>query len=551
MRRLPVVILVMVALLVAVVTGCGAHRYDGRLVAADSLIAQGCSDSALALLEALPTAALTTDGDRAYHGLLISQARYKAYVVATSDSDINRALSYYRAHSREREKLTRAYIYKGAVMEELGHPDSAMYYYKSAEATADEKDYVNLGQINTRIANLYRIYYGNEHICYKRYNHAYKYHVLTGNKVLQFYNLYNMFMMNAITHQEHNDSILEKVKALAVELDDSSKMFGINELHCRQLLQYDSTLQMSKGIAMNCLNEFGQYINNDLLLDLAFIYIKEGELDSARFYINHVNETLNPDDQERIIVRKLEISSMISTSEGNYSNAGDYLKMAKNKSDSILNSTYKYRIEKIDKIFDEQAENRKSLKISSLKGAIGLFICLIVALLAILLIVLHYNRVKRTKLILEGLKGSAVNDHAHLLSQLDSKSDVIENMISNLVELIRSCLEAGADRRASHVARQIKDSVVNVADESFWKALKSHVDKHHNGIISTIAQYPGIKESDLRFIELCCCNFSYIEIAIIMGYSPKYISTKRRNIVKKLEKDHRCQEYINRIMTKE
>ena len=164
---------------------------------------------------------------------------------------------------------------------------------------------------------------------------------------------------------------------------------------------------------------------------------------------------------------------------------------------------------------------------------------------------LHYNRVKRTKLILEGLKGSAVNDHAHLLSQLDSKSDVIENMISNLVELIRSCLEAGADRRASHVARQIKDSVVNVADESFWKALKSHVDKHHNGIISTIAQYPGIKESDLRFIELCCCNFSYIEIAIIMGYSPKYISTKRRNIVKKLEKDHRCQEYINRIMTKE
>ena len=159
---MPVVILVMIVVLVAVVTGCsGAHRYDGRLVAADNLM-RNDPDSALALLEDLPTASLTTDGDRAYHGLLLAQARYKAYVTATSDSDINRALSYYRAHSGEREKLTRAYIYKGAVMEELGHPDSAMYYYKSAEATAAPDDYFNLGYCNLRIAELYQTFYYND-----------------------------------------------------------------------------------------------------------------------------------------------------------------------------------------------------------------------------------------------------------------------------------------------------------------------------------------------------------------------------------------------------
>ena len=61
--------------------------------------------------------------------------------------------------------LTRAFIYKGAVMEELGHPDSAMHYYKTAEAAAHEKDYANLGQINTRIADVFRKNDGDDQTC--------------------------------------------------------------------------------------------------------------------------------------------------------------------------------------------------------------------------------------------------------------------------------------------------------------------------------------------------------------------------------------------------
>ena len=143
----------------AVVPSCGnTHRYDNRLMAADSLI-HDHADSAMALLEALSSNDLATDGDRAYRDLLLVQARYKAYVTATSDSDINYALGYYRAHPKEKEKLTRANIYKGAVMEELGHPDSALLYFKTAETTADPDDYYNLGYSKMRIASLYK----NEH----------------------------------------------------------------------------------------------------------------------------------------------------------------------------------------------------------------------------------------------------------------------------------------------------------------------------------------------------------------------------------------------------
>ena len=150
MRKLMVFIWTMLVLGAMVPSCSNSHRYDNRLMAADSLI-HDHADSAMALLEALSSNDLATDGDRAYRDLLLVQARYKAYVTATSDSDINYALAYYKQHPKEKEKLTRANIYKGAVMEELGHPDSALLYFKTAETTADPDDYYNLGYSKMRI----------------------------------------------------------------------------------------------------------------------------------------------------------------------------------------------------------------------------------------------------------------------------------------------------------------------------------------------------------------------------------------------------------------
>ncbi len=144
MQRQPISPLIIILAVVAFLTACTpAAHYDGRLAAADSLM-HDRPDSALAILQALHPDSLATQGDHAYRDLLLTQARYKCYITATTDSAINRALHYYRRHSHEQEKLTRAYIYKGAVMEELGHPDSAMHYYKTAEATAAPDDYFNL-----------------------------------------------------------------------------------------------------------------------------------------------------------------------------------------------------------------------------------------------------------------------------------------------------------------------------------------------------------------------------------------------------------------------
>ena len=71
MKRLPLVILVF-AVLAAVVAGCGrTPRYDGRLVAADSLM-RSVPDSALAIVEGVCRDSLAAEGDRAYRDLLLT-----------------------------------------------------------------------------------------------------------------------------------------------------------------------------------------------------------------------------------------------------------------------------------------------------------------------------------------------------------------------------------------------------------------------------------------------------------------------------------------------
>ena len=130
------------------------------LVELDSLIA-AAPDSAAARLAAWPADSLRTAADRAYHALLLTQARYKAYIPLDSGSldTVNVAVAHY-ADGHDPEKQTRSLLYKGCVMEELARPDSAMYCYKAAEdhAARSGDDYQR-GYALMRMASLYQSRY--------------------------------------------------------------------------------------------------------------------------------------------------------------------------------------------------------------------------------------------------------------------------------------------------------------------------------------------------------------------------------------------------------
>ena len=546
-KRLPLVILVF-ALLVAVVAGCShSARYDGRLVTADSLM-WDTPDSALAVLCAIDS--LSGEANQAYRDLLVTQARYKCYqeITASDDSAISRAITHYRRHSGEREKLTRAYLYKGAVMEELGHIDSAMYYYKHAEFAADKRDYANLGQINIRIADLYRVYYADKQTCYDKFSQALKYYTLAGNKRLQLNCLYHMGGCSGITRTSDSKELLEQASQLAIELNDSSNYYKCQELLCRQLYYQEKTLPEAKKIALHCLNNYRRYVDNSLLLDLADIYIRSGMPDSAKFYLSFINSQMVPSEISQIKTRKHLILSRIAEFEGDISLSNHYDKLAHQVSDSISNNKNKYLIQQIEDDFNRNQNSKTQSNITRLRWTI-IAILLIAVLLASLFTALNFRKTRNTKAIIKELVKEKHDNHSYFLYQLNAKNSVIERQLTNLVELMKQCASnAEMQNLSSKEAQKIKDTIINAANDDFWIELCTHLDKTYHGMITELSHNPGISKKDLRFICLCCCGFSNSEIALIMNYSLKYISNKRKNTIQKLGIDIPLQEYLNRLM---
>ena len=152
-------LILLIGICFLLLAGCRQQQADlPRLVELDSLIAVA-PDSAAALLEAIPDDSLPTAAARAYHALLLTQAKYKAYIHAYRLDTINLAVDYY-ADGHDPDKRTRSLLYKGCVMEELPQLDSAMYYYKYAEDMATQSgDTYHRGYALMRMTWLYQSQY--------------------------------------------------------------------------------------------------------------------------------------------------------------------------------------------------------------------------------------------------------------------------------------------------------------------------------------------------------------------------------------------------------
>ena len=104
----------LIAILAALLTACtGKTDYNTTLVQADSLMASR-PDSALHMLQGISTKNLSTKADRAYHALLLTQARDKNYIRQTDDSLIQVAVRYYDTHE-DAPLQARAYYYWGSL----------------------------------------------------------------------------------------------------------------------------------------------------------------------------------------------------------------------------------------------------------------------------------------------------------------------------------------------------------------------------------------------------------------------------------------------------
>ena len=567
MKSLPWIIL-LVALLVTVVAGCGGmRRHDARLAAADSLM-QSDPDSALAIVEAVCRDSLASEGDRAYRDLLLTQARYRCYIPATSDSDISRALAWYRAHDGEREKLTRALIYKGAVMEELSHPDSAMLYYKQAEASAAPHDYFNLGYSNLRIAELYQGAFNNDNAVIERMRIAENYFnaIKDTNFLITAIGAQGLFPK--IIGRDSSYSCLEKAISLANAIH-SPKRFKY-ESKLAGLYFYDKNYLMAKNLAMDIVNHGKDDCDEKQFYYYAVrSYLKLNLIDSALLVKSMIPPPSNAVDSMNHF---LMLASLAQTSHDYDANVL-YNDSANIINEHILNASANSPLHETELSFvSQQRENnihqheRSRLLIIIILASIGLIALFLVARQYLIKAKIYYNELiecrqdlGKTLLDYESRIKEYQEQHTlHVrtlalkeqqLSELNMKNIQLEAIhndfmlqVSQVVSLRHSALnELYNSIRVKSQSRNLplaallkelnenKHSINLTLKTSFWEKLQLSIDGEYCGLATFVKNnYSDLSQKDYHLFLLMCAGLSNTIIKLCMGYTNDVTVSKNK-----------------------
>ena len=535
------VIWVVMVVLGAVVTGCeGARRYDSRLAAADSLMRVN-PDSALAMVEAISRDSLSGEGDRAYRDLLLTQARYKAYVTATSDSDINRALAWFRTHPSDREKLTRAYIYKGAVMEELGHPDSAMLYYKTAEAIASPDDYFNLGYSNLRIAELYRDHYSqdsNAVICYKE---AIRYFTLLSDTdyiVSTMGNLGTVYGKNA---PDSAKRYLFKAIELAMEYNPSLQYEHKSTL--AGVYFYQNDYATANRIAMDFIRNGRDFCEETQCYYYATLsYLKLGHVDSAKQVLSMIPKPVDAVDS----MNYYDVLAELADADGDHYAYKTYKEISHDISDSILSESKDVDIAVAKIVFDNQQSEKDKEKESSNILLLTVIASILIISVVIGLALLHSFKLHRK---FDAIKTELENTLAILHEQAyrnRSVSQLVAYRTAALDELYRDIRVRLIDdgTRSKKVIplmsvfrgmHERNEFLKLDLKKTFWNNMILSVNGEFNGIYTFVENtYPNLTEKDLKIFCLLCANLSPQIIRMCMNLtSARTITNYRSTIIKK------------------
>ena len=189
-----------------------------------------------------------------------------------------------------------------------------------------------------------------------------------------------------------------------------------------------------------------------------------------------------------------------------------------------------------------------------------LFVILLVTIFLLIWFSYYNHRTRqRVKKMLNDFKDEKVNEHQELLRRIEAYEEQIrrntekieenkirlrqiENLkvslnrhILNMKKLIK--IANSKSDKPEYIKKESLGKMLSgsIETEEFWAEIELFVNENYHGFASCMReQYRELDEQEIRFLNLMCCDFTYGEIALIMGYSKNFISVKRSRIINKL-----------------
>ena len=230
MKRTFLHFLQLILLAICFITGCqGRKDTVSILEEADALMYES-PDSALRMLESISHPERLQGKEQADYALLLSFARYRCYIPASSDSLIQIAVQYYK-DKNEIDKKGMAYYTLGSILDECEvNKSTAVQAYKDAERQVREMKNLDVAsRIYSRLGFLNQSS-GNYEEAKQYYRQAIAINKKNGNNHSLASNCLNLFRIHYLAAEKDSvDAYTEQLRQIESTLTDSALRSKIHQ----------------------------------------------------------------------------------------------------------------------------------------------------------------------------------------------------------------------------------------------------------------------------------------------------------------------------------
>lgn len=538
---------------------CESHVNEDAMNRAEALMME-FPDSSLMLLEGIDVASLRTERNVARHAVLLSQAYDKNYIDLTDDSLVTIAVDYFSDKDNDRYYAMLSHYYHARVKLNAGNVAGGIISCMEAEelALAVGDDFY-LGLIYGTLADA-----SNDGYNFKdelRFSQLSMEHFnRTGiEPYLRFAHLGYATALSNVYDYEASDSVLCSLA--------STEEYRSDTLFLRELYRQFSIVKSckkekttAKNMLLYVMNGLKQPLEARGYGRLAKMYVDEGKLDSARYYIglgNRISGTSRDRyqilyAQYRLYMHERDYNS-VSLIESRLIEADNDMTSSLWKQ-SIVNAQRDYFSHKANKAKMEIATQRKYL------------IAIIIVSLLVIIVLAGYVRYrrKRAELKIDNLKRILdeqakisdeyiadnmlkINELQQDLLSINTENDELKEKLElqqRLLDIENERAKYERDRRdfierevktsplVLRIREQIKNERILTAND--FDEIIEFVNEKYPDFEKKIYDIVKLSEHEYRVCLLLKCGMNPSEISRLVGRGSSSITNTRKRLYKKI-----------------
>ena len=530
---------------------CSRHNDAERLLEKAQAVMETSPDTAAMYLDSILMPEKFLNKDKYMEYLVTKvQAKYKNYDNIKEDTNIFITKTYFDKTRKNSQMNMYSHLYSACVYDERGEYENAVRDYKTAFSLAEKmQDSLYMWRINNYIAEVFcnQTYWNEAMMIYK------KSVILansTADKANSMNNLARMYYL--INNDDSCKFYIKQAIYLAEQTNDKSTLSSIYQSAYVFYKEFNEIEHASKYLNMSvmCNPNIDSYWDNLYNLNFLSLFLEEGELDSARIYVNKLRNEF-----ETMEICHMQTSICDNLADYYHKiNIYDSALYYRKKLTYLVQEIYKQSID--DNIYEIQKkydyELQRNIYQTKLNKRLILTVCILIVLLLVLIIsFLIITKSKRREQVLT----KEVEDLSNVKNDYDKFKHEIKESFDNSLkarfDVIRKVNTFERNNKTNKNVKEIKEYAYGSPFKSAFEASEDVIESSYSDITSFIKKtFPELNETEYKVCLLSVVPISVDDIANIIELSVDSVGKARTNIRKKLKIENKRTSFSEYILEK-